>query len=107
MTRREFLSITPKEFDAYCKRLYQRDRKQRYNAAMVCAAVWEVYRDRSERSQPFTPEFFLGEDSGWQSDEQQVLTLRRIFGVKDPTKPFTYDPEKERQKVIQKRKANA
>lgn len=106
MTRAEFLSCTPREFDAFCQRLYLRDRKLRYNAALICAASWELWRDKDRRTEPFTPEFFLGEEPDRaQSDEEQVLVLRRIFGVKDPTRPFTYDPDKERAKVIRKKKA--
>lgn len=80
MTRQEFLSSTPKEFDAFCRLLEASDRKQQFNAALICSVLANINRDPQKRSQPFSPQDFMPQAEEIQTDEQQVKMLSIIFG---------------------------
>lgn len=80
MTREEFLACRPREFDAFCQKLEARERKQRFNAALVCSILAEINRNPKVRTKPFAPAEFMCEPEPIQSDEQQVKMLRLLFG---------------------------
>lgn len=94
MTQEQFLACTPREFDAFCQRLELIDKKQQFNAALICSVLAEINRDRRQRSRPFSPQDFMPKPEEVQSDEQQVKMLSLIFGCgpqnesKESRKPF-------------------
>lgn len=86
MSREQFLAATPREFDAFCKRLHTRDQKRQFNAALICSVVANVNRDSKVRYKPFTPQDFMPQPEEVQTPEQQVKMLTVIFGCGPGTK---------------------
>jgi hypothetical protein len=75
------MAMSPREFDALCGRLSMRDRKARYNAAMITAAIYNVHRDIEKHPAAITPEEVLGETvvSTAMGEREQVTMLHTIF----------------------------
>lgn len=59
MTREEFLGSSPRELEAFYRRLENRRDELRFGSALVTAAIYNVYRDPEKCPEPFVPGDFM------------------------------------------------
>ena len=91
----EFLLLAPVSLHALTERLTVRDKKLRYHAAILEAAIYNVNRDSEKRPEPFTANDFMPDESRHsEQDEMKEFVLaveRGEFEEPDPAqvKAFT------------------
>ena len=78
LSDKEFWRLTLAQFNALVDQYKAKERAKSYRAAMICAVIAEVNRDRKKRKKPFTPEDFLPREKKKLTSPQMRRAIERI-----------------------------
>jgi len=91
LSRSDFLSLTPREFDILCKRQSEIEKRWDSRFASVMALLANIHRDSKKRKRPYKTEDFMPTEKRqkqtWQEQLKTVEMITRRMGGEDRRLP--------------------